>query len=248
MNDSNKTDRIDELMLAAFVDGQLDATHSEAIIDAMDNDPDMRQRVYELRKIKDLVKLGYEDAIPDAPRKNSFKPFPFWRQHCAGIAASIVAISVSFAAGVTYYHYNQSTPPFSSQDVASINLEQIDHIILHISESDPRLFEASLLFTEKFLKKHSHNARIEVVANAGGIDLMRSDYPLGDKVREMMADYDNVTFVACTNAINKLRQQGIVPKIIKDVGTDEAALDHILDRVREGWTYLKASDAEKLMI
>jgi intracellular sulfur oxidation DsrE/DsrF family protein len=245
---------IDELMLAAFVDGQLDTEHSQAIIEAMDNDLDIRDRVYNIRKAKDLIKLGFEDTnLADSGPLTVVTP-PFWRQYCSTIAASITALAISFGAGIGVYHFNQLSDQLSSQNVASAGQYQFgqelpDHIILHISESDPRLFESSLNFTESFLKKYQKTGgKIEVVANAGGIDLMRADYPLGDKVMEMMAKYDNVTFVACTNAIKRLRQQGIQPMIIKDVETDSAAMDHILDRVREGWTYMKASDAQKMMI
>lgn len=249
MSNSGNTDKIDDIILASFVDGQLDAAQRKVIIEAMDNDLDLRERVYRLRKIKDLVKLGFEDANPPTNSQHSFKPIPFWRRNCAAIAASITALAISFGAGVIFYHNSQLSDPLASENVASINLEQPDRILLHISESDPRLFEETLAFAEKFLKKHkASGAKIEVVANAGGIDLMRVGYPLGDKVIEMMAAYDNVTFVTCANTIKSLQRQGIEPMIIKDVGTEKAAMDHIIDRVREGWTYIKARDAQKMTI
>ncbi|MCK4841820.1 MAG: hypothetical protein KAT04_08045, partial [Methylococcales bacterium] len=49
-----------------------------------------------------------------------------------------------------------------------------------------------------------------------------------------------ITFIACTNAINKLRAQGINPTMVKDVKTEVAALTHIIERLNSGWTYVKA--------
>ena len=70
--------KIDEVMLAAFVDDQLDATNREAIITAMDTDADLRDRVYELRKVKDLMKLSFGDVMPPETNPEDFVN-PFFR-------------------------------------------------------------------------------------------------------------------------------------------------------------------------
>jgi hypothetical protein len=52
----------DARALGNFVDGQLDAAHNEKIIKAMEDDLEIRERVYQLRRTKDLMKLGFGDA------------------------------------------------------------------------------------------------------------------------------------------------------------------------------------------
>jgi hypothetical protein len=61
----------DDQALGIFVDGLQDAAHSEQIIKAMKDDPEIRERVYQLRRAKDLMELGFCDA--NAPPGKSVK-------------------------------------------------------------------------------------------------------------------------------------------------------------------------------
>ncbi|MFV2005668.1 MAG: hypothetical protein ACC650_10700 [Gammaproteobacteria bacterium] len=246
-----KPDKIDEIMLAAFVDGQLDADNREAIIKAMDEDKDLRDQVYNLRKIKDLIKLSFANANPSETRQNKYT-HTLHSQCLKRMAAAFTALAIGLGAGFTGYKYCGNTghmSHMSSQSLTELTQQQGERIILHISESDPVQFEKTLAYTEDFLARHRNNnkVRIEVVANAGGIDLLRKDYPLSNKVKNMMDEYDNITFIACTNAINRLRAQGFEPTMIKNVETEKAVLTHIIDRLRTGWTYIKV-DSETLKI
>jgi len=54
-----KIKQIDNLMITAFVDDQLDAVNCEIIINAIEVDRDLRDRVNALRKTKELMKLAY---------------------------------------------------------------------------------------------------------------------------------------------------------------------------------------------
>jgi intracellular sulfur oxidation DsrE/DsrF family protein len=252
MSNSNKIDKvnieINDVMLASFVDDQLDAINREAIIKAMDEDNALREKVYNLRKMKDLMKLSFGDAKPpETSRQSLIRPL---RSQCMKrIAAVFAAMVIGLGAGFTGYKYCTHDGYIPAHSLAELTQQQDERIILHISESDPVQFETTLAYTEKFLKKYRKNgkAQIEVVANAGGIDLLRADYPLSNKVQNMMDNYDNITFIACTNAINRLRAQGIDPSIVKDVDTDKAALTHIIERLNTGWTYIKA-DSDMLKI
>ena len=90
-------------------------------------------------------------------------------------------------------------------------------------------------------------AQIEVVANASGINLLKVGHPLNDKVMSMMDEYDNLTFIACANAIKQLRAQGIHPAMLKKVGTEKTAFSHIVARLQNGWRYVKV-DADMMKI
>lgn len=244
-----KHDEIDEVLLAAFVDDQLDTTNREAIIKAMDTDESLRDRVYDLRKTKDLMKLSFGDVTPPEAKPENFIN-PLHRQCMVRVAASFAAVAIAVSAGFAGYNYgtNESVAPV--QNLAELAQQQGTRIIVHIDESDPVKFETTLAYAEKFLEKHKDNnkAQIDIVANAGGIDLLREGHPLSDKVSRMMDEYDNITFIACTNAINRLRAQGVDPSMIKTVETEKAALVHIIDRVLNGWIYIKVTDAQNMLI
>lgn len=235
MSESNK---IDDVMISAFVDNQLDAENRAAIIKEMEEDEELRDQVYQIRRAKDLMKLAYSDSKPSEFRHEKFTKL-FHRQCMMRIAAAFSVVVIGLSAGLVGYNYGQD---MTGSSLAELSQEESQRIILHIDASDPKQFESTLAYTEKFLNEHksSGKAEIEIVANAGGIDLLRADFPMSEKVARIMDEHDNITFIACTNAINRLRAQGINPTMVKDVKTEIAALTHIIDRMNSGWTYIKA--------
>lgn len=236
------TDYFDDHILGAFVDGEVDAGNREAIIQAMESDPDLRERVYCLRRSRDLMKLGFGDATPRSSRtkQQHRRWFPFSTR----LAASIAALAISFGAGMLGHLYFQGQPGVAGQLLASSGQLQSDknNVILHISESNPQQFTAAITYAEKFLQEHqSQGYQIDVVAHASGLDFMREDVsPLKQQMVEMLAKYDNVHFIGCANAISMLRKKGIEPAIIQGVSTDSTAFDHIVNRLQSGnWKYIK---------
>lgn len=51
-------------MLVSFADGQLDADDRELVLTLLDMDADLSREVWELRKLKDMVDLSYQE-LPD---------------------------------------------------------------------------------------------------------------------------------------------------------------------------------------
>ena len=80
--------------------------------------------------------------------------------------------------------------------------------------------------------------RVEIVANEGGLDLLRSDVtPFAEQIRTL-AEQD-VLFFACTKAIERLEEQGIQVNLLPEANTDYSALDRVVLRMQEGWQYIK---------
>ena len=71
-------DHIDDILLGAFIDGQLDAANAEVVLAALQEDPDTRERLYQLRRAKDLMKVGFDhveappQATPPPPKSQAF--------------------------------------------------------------------------------------------------------------------------------------------------------------------------------
>lgn len=237
-----QTDYIDDLMLNAFVDGQLDAGNCETVLAAMEKDPQTRDRVYLMRRAKDLIKIGFERVESPLPRTPLKKRRWFRGVSSYGLAASLLVMSLGFGSGVFAYYLTDELSTKTS--LATLNPAQktyTDHVVLHISESDPKQFSAALRYIDKFLDDNqTPGSQIEVIANSGGLDLMRSDKsPFKAQVVAMMRDHDNVHFIACANGIRNLHKQGIDAPIIPDIDTDKTAIDHIIGRLQAGWTYVK---------
>ncbi len=82
-----QSDYIDDLMLAAFVDGQLDPGNCESVLATVENDSDTRERLYQLRRAKDLMKIGFEHV--EAPAHRFHRGYvPCGRSKCRRIPDS----------------------------------------------------------------------------------------------------------------------------------------------------------------
>jgi intracellular sulfur oxidation DsrE/DsrF family protein len=229
-------------MVRHWVDGLLDAAHSETVIRAMEHDPEVREQVQQLRHVKDLMQVGFGHAR--APSTHAGKTrLATWRLFSPRIAASVAALAVMFGAGILSHDYLPgATPTVPAQQVASVAQAQENNVILHISESDPAQFSTALAYAEQYLKEHrSQGYQIDVVAHAGGLDMMRDDIsPLKLQMIEMLSKDNNVRFIGCANAIRMLQAKGVNPPIIAGVETDDTAFDHIVERLVDGgWKYIK---------
>ena len=75
------------------------------------------------------------------------------------------------------------------------------------------------------------------MANTNGIDQVTSGVsPYEARVRAMMQQYANLQFIACANSIRQLRNRGSDALMITDVHRNSTALDHMVARLRDGWS------------
>ena len=82
--------------------------------------------------------------------------------------------------------------------------------------------------------------QVEVVANAGGLNLLRTaSSPYIDTIKQMISTYDNVRFIACSKGLDRLKRQGLDTRLIEGVSADEPAADHLIRRLTERWTYIQ---------
>lgn len=226
--------QIDELTLNAFVDGQLDSGSRRAVLEAMEQDTSLREQVAGLRRAKDWMQAGFNTAQPATPARPDRGISRLSLKY--GIAASLVAALIGLTGAFTGYLAG------SQQQVAFT--ENPDQVLLHLDESDPARFQAVLDYAENFLEKH-HNSgtRVEVITNAGGVDLLRTGTsPYQARIEQMLNRYDNLEFIACSNALRNLRAMGVEAHLLKGVEHDRTAVDHIVRRLRDGWSYRRVSE------
>jgi intracellular sulfur oxidation DsrE/DsrF family protein len=103
--------------------------------------------------------------------------------------------------------------------------------------------EAALDYAEQLLASNSQrhqDFRLEVVANDGGIELLRRDTsPFPQRIEALLSRYDNISFLACANALRKLRERGVEVELLPGTRSDHTAIDEIIERLEGGWRYLK---------
>ena len=237
----NRTEQWDDLTLNAYIDGELDSETQNTILDAVDHDSELRERICKLRHTGDWMKSGYGDAMPT--KRELPKRTLQWPRINSGLAATFIALVIGAAGGgvLGYWCTEKNT-------VAAATQTDPNKIVLHISDADPGHFEQLLNYAETFLAEHrDRGVRVEVVANAAGLDLLRVDgSAFTARVATLQKTFPNLQFIACMNALRNLRKQGIEPVLIDDVHSSTTAVDHIVKRLREGWSYRKIGDMSQI--
>lgn len=235
--------------LSAFVDGQLDKDEKSRILSAISNDGELSRRACELRRLRELVQHAY-DTPPSPPRRlTDAVRTPLWRQ---AIAAALLLMLGGAAGWVGHAQqqplnlkamYLDEEKAFQTANLVQAPMRGERKILLHISSAEPDKLERALDTAEQLLSTyHSLHqpVELELVANAGGLDLLRADVsPFADRVKALQRQYDNLTFLACQTAIDRLRhEQHITPDLLPEALITPNALDEILNRLQQGWMYI----------
>ena len=236
--------------LNAFVDNQLDADEKSRILSAINADNDLSRRTCELRRLRELVQHAY-DAPPPPPRRQRLADNGFgWRQ---AIAASLLLL---VGGAIGWFTHAQQQPglnlqamyldqekAFQTSALANAPVRGERKILLHISSDEPDKLERALDTAENLLvtyRQLNQPIEVELVANAGGLSLLRADVsPYAERVRELQRQHENLTFLACQTALDRLRrEQHLSPDLLPGALITPNALDEILNRLQQGWMYV----------
>lgn len=230
--------------LNAYIDDELEFDERKRIFHTLEEDDHLTHEARELRQLRAMLRNAYRNppAPPSAqPNKRSSRDVL-----AKGIAAALL-VTVGVAGGwignqeFSGERYNL-TPNTFGQPV-SMNEHAQDNLLLHISSNDPAKMEAALNYAEQLLadkRRQGKTFRLEVVANNGGVELLRRDTsPFPERIESLLGKYDNVSFLACANALKKLRERGVKVELIPGTRSDHTAIDEIVERLEGGWRYLK---------
>lgn len=225
-----------EQILHAYVDNELSRDDRRRTLLRIESDEAVSKQVCEMQRTKEWVKFSFADE--KAPTRTLPKTTgSSWGAGIFRAVASVLVMVAAFTAGWLGHSFQSGEERLA---VAAIEPES-RHVILHIGESDDTRFSALLERAEQMLDAYTAaGIEVEVVTNAGGLDMVRtSSSSHVDTIRNMIARYDNVRFIACSKGLNRLRQQGHDVELIQGVSSDEPAADHLIQRLTEGWTLIK---------
>lgn len=249
------SDRISEERLNAFIDDELDASEKNEVFEALDEDPGLSKQLCELRQLSELVRHAYDKP----PAIENYRAQPGRRIGRLGrAAAATVLLGLGAAVGWTSHQpkpesagglhamYWDEHRAFQNADLAKIDDQKgTKRIIVHLNTSSVDKFEEALGTAEHLLQtyaKTENGAEIEVVANASAIRMLRAGHsPYSQRVRELQQRYFNLTFLACKDAMDHIRElEGLQSDVnlLPEVDVTPSALEHILNRLSEGWMYI----------
>ena len=230
--------------LHALVDGELPPDQQAELLEAVHQDPALAREVCELRQLKAQVQAAYPLGAAPATPKSAVT-----RRH--GVAAAVVmAMLVS---GVTGWQLHQAADgnrlvvlDSGGRGQAPANAQsQETRIVVHVTDGDMNKASDLLDEVEGLLAAYERDGRplrVEVVSHGKGLALLREGLSTQkERIRKLSQHYQNLTFVACLNTIERLRvEKGIEVKLVPEAEVTRAGIARVVKLRREGWTYIKA--------
>lgn len=239
----NGHDEFSTAELNAFVDGRLPVDRVRQLQEAMAADPELAAQLQRLQTINALAAQSYRHVpVPEAPPDFVQPETPAWLSLAAILALALIG------GGIVGWMINQHNSPAAPamQTLANFQPQQSDatKILLHISTAAPERVNAALDAAEEILadsRERGKNTRLEIVANAEGLAMLREGSPYARRIQRMIEQYESISFKACGIAMETANlKEGIEVKLLPEAERVDAALDQILTRLRQGWTYIRA--------
>jgi intracellular sulfur oxidation DsrE/DsrF family protein len=224
-----------------FADRRLTGEAARRMLGALEADPSLADRVQDCRMVNDVLRHAFGEVEPPPRRRTRGRRTGSPRR---AAAAAALFLPAGFLAG-WLMHSLHADRPAANLLAGGVTLpaQGREHLstVFHIDVSDRALVSQMLDRAEAVLTAYAgQDMQVEVVANASGLDLLRADNPaFAARVRRMMDEYDNLAFVACANSIRRLREQGVDVRLVERTHTRATAIDHVVERLRQGWTYIK---------
>ena len=235
-------DRFSDELLQTFIDDEIDTHDRAEIMEAVREDKDLAKRICELLQVKDSVRLAYRE--PPQPERINTRWQSSRKSGLSFRAAAAVALFTlgSVTGWLLHTQPGATTPAPKIAQLAPAEKEY-KRVILHISTADPERLGDALDDAELLLSGYKDQpgmVQLEVVANAEGLTLLRADTsPYVERIRQLAQKYDNISFLACSRTIEKLRLKGIDVHLVPEAMVIPAALEEIVDRLQEGWAYIR---------
>ena len=149
-------------------------------------------------------------------------------------------------APVPSVHFTLAAPAYGAAPrvVSLTNVKPQAHdVLLHLDSGDPRKMAAALDYAQQILdqaRRQGVHARIEIVANSDGLNLLRADKsPLIGRIDALSRQHANLTFVACGQSVARFQHEGQVVHLIPQAHVASSAVGEIAKRLQEGWTYIQ---------
>ncbi len=236
--------------LNAFIDGELDDEERELLLDELRRNETLNARLCDLQKVRELLQHAYAHP-PEPPRDSALTP-PRRRSRLVTSIAASIALGVGVLLGWNMHDIRQ--PAGNLLEIAqSLQLggatgaadNEPWRVVLHVTTADSHRLATLLDEAEGLLARHAGGAArpvaVEVLANGRGLDLLRVDTtPFAERIRELQARYDNLTFKACSNAIKRLkREKNIDVILLPEAKVVPTAIGEVIQRQREGWAYVQ---------
>jgi len=240
--------------LNAFIDGEYDVAESESLIARMRDDAELAQRVGTLRSLQSMVRLAYTEPPQARSWRSGVAPRKQFVQRCAvgclillaGLSGGWLLHSLESQRVAAVPTLMPASPGDSNGGLEMVSLmREADpgKVMLHIDSAAPAKMKTVLDQAERYLDQAEQQGRLiqlEVIANSHGLNLLREGVsPYADRIANMKKRHANLQFVACGQAMARLKGEGQQVVLLPVAQTAPTAISEIITRLQQGWTYVR---------
>jgi len=109
-------------------------------------------------------------------------------------------------------------------------------VVVQVSDGDPKTWAQALNVVRNIqAERGKDNVTIELVVFGNGIDMLKFDSPLANRIDETLASGAGVLMCRNTMTARKVTDKDMLPKI----GFVKAGVIEILDRQKQGWAVIR---------
>ena len=239
-----------DMELNAYVDGELSADQEAEVLAAMRADPELARRVCELGQMKAQMRLAYAEPPGVADRSAGRGLQRRWHAVAAGLALLAVGLVSGWLLHAGAPAWQAGAQRFVVLDAdgrgqapATAHSEET-RIVFHLTDPDQAVAGELLDEVEGMLEAYGangRNLRVEIVSHSDGLGLLRERLSQHKaRIRQLAGRFDNLTFVACQNTIDRLRvEKGIEVELIPDAEVIKSGVSHVVKRQKQGWSYIR---------
>ncbi len=241
---SNKRHYSDE-HLNAFIDNQLDNAEKAELMDALRHDTELSQRVCKLQKLHNLVQLSYQSI--EVPERHRSKDKTLQPSKFKWFAAASLLLAVGTLTG---WFTNEAIGTKSLYELAEIKQSNSAtninkwRLMMHVSTSNPKRLNLVLDEAEALLEEYaaaSKNLQLEILTNSDGVALVTNNHKqYNHRLQKLQQKYQNLVVMACGKTLKRLqRTQGKPVDLLPQTGVVISAINQIVKRQKEGWSYIR---------
>lgn len=227
--------------LNAYLDGQLRSDEIERLEQRLQKDAALQTRLDELKRVGALVRQGFGDTRSRSARARRARPY-------AVAAALLIGVALGWAlhAGVplTGRVLTDDAYVMLPARLAPAVPHAPGKVLVHLDSSDPSRADTALRRIEVLLAESERQGRpmtFELVVNSTGLELLRADAsPISARIGELKERHRELRLVVCRRTLAGWRREhGAEPRFLPGVVVGPPAIDHIIDRMQHGWTYVR---------
>lgn len=237
-------------ILNAYIDGELSTEDELLLLDAMQHNTALVNRVNELKRLKLLVTTTYKTG-------NS-KPKPALHKNTARLSlVASVLLMVGVVGGwvshdillntdsntiaLTGERQSNEIPPSKIQAVKTTDTW---NVVLHVNSNDEYVQKTILDETESLLESFrdsKQNVQVEIVAYGKGVFLFdneKSKYK--ERLSGLKNNFSNLSYAVCGRTVKRIEKaEGRKIHLISSMTVARSGLHQIIKRQKQGWNYIR---------